>query len=175
MKLKQVAPNITLTTIDDVEFNLNQIKGKQIWLGFYRYSSCPLCNIRINEIIKRFNDFSSKGLEIVCVFQSPTSTMREFVGKQKPPFTLLSDTSEDSYRTYKLQKSLFGMFYPSNICHLIKAFKLGFLKRGKMDGTKTRIPGDFLIDENFCIQKIYYGKSFGDHIPLEQVYSFIES
>ena len=34
---------------------------------------------------------------------------------------------------------------------------------------KPILPADFLIDEDLFITKIYQGKDFGDHIPLEEV------
>ena len=34
---------------------------------------------------------------------------------------------------------------------------------------KPIIPADFLIDENKNIHKAYYGKDFGDHIPITEI------
>lgn len=34
---------------------------------------------------------------------------------------------------------------------------------------KPLIPADFLIDEHQNISKAYYGKDFGDHLPIEEI------
>ena len=31
------------------------------------------------------------------------------------------------------------------------------------------VPADFMINEEFIVDKAYYGKDFGDHIPIENV------
>ena len=53
MKLKKgdKIEEMTLPSIDGTTFNLEAIKGKKAMVSFYRYSSCPFCHLRINEII----------------------------------------------------------------------------------------------------------------------------
>ena len=48
----------------------------------------------------------------------------------------------------------------------------GFFPRAT-DGSKTRIPGDFLIDENGIVADAFYGADIGDHIPFERVEHFL--
>ena len=43
---------------------------------------------------------------------------------------------------------------------------------GRMEGSKTRIPGDFLIDPKGGIGGTYYGEVIADHIPFERVEHF---
>ena len=58
MKLKKGdrIEEITLPSIDGTTFNLEAIKGKKAMVSFYRYSSCPFCHLRINEIINKKNE-----------------------------------------------------------------------------------------------------------------------
>jgi hypothetical protein len=41
-----------------------------------------------------------------------------------------------------------------------------------MEGKKTLVPADFLIDD-LIVKHAYYGKNISDHIPMETVMKFI--
>ena len=55
MKLKKgdSISELTLPSVDGSTFNLESIQGKKAMISFYRYSSCPICHLRINEIISK--------------------------------------------------------------------------------------------------------------------------
>ena len=55
MKLKKgdSISELTLPSVDGSTFNLESIQGKKAMISFYRYSSCPFCHLRINEIISK--------------------------------------------------------------------------------------------------------------------------
>jgi hypothetical protein len=48
----------------------------------------------------------------------------------------------------------------------------GFLP-AKMEGDLAMIPADFLIDEKGVIQTAYYGINIGDHLSIEQIWTFL--
>lgn len=165
------APNIELVDWKGHSFNLEKIAGKK-WIAFFRYASCPLCNLRVNEMIKRYDELSKNGLQIVAVFQSEPESVAKYVGRQEPPFLILCDPSEKAYTSFGLQANVFGMMSPKNMTQLMSAMKSGFMP-GKMEGTISRIPADFLIDERNVIQDVFYGDRIGDHIPIDRVLNFI--
>ena len=55
------APQFSLPAIDGSTFNMADTKGKRVILTFFRFSSCPLCNMRIRRIIQRWDEFSEDG------------------------------------------------------------------------------------------------------------------
>ena len=50
-------PDISLPAIDGTIFEMSSMRGKKVILTFFRFSSCPFCNIRIDELIKRWKEF----------------------------------------------------------------------------------------------------------------------
>jgi hypothetical protein len=54
---------------------------------------------------------------------------------------------------------------------MIKALWSGFMI-GKMEGKKTLLPADFLIDD-LIVKRAYYGKKISDHIPMDEIIDFI--
>jgi len=168
------APDIKAADWNGQLFDLEKLKGKKVWLAFFRYASCPLCNLRVSEMIMRFDKLKSSGLEIVAVFQSSQEGIAEYVGKQNPPFPLIGNSDESFYRLYGLENGASALLSPALLVKLAKATAKGFLP-GKMEGTLTRIPGDFLVDEQGRIADVYYGKNIGDHIDFKRVEDFLKS
>lgn len=166
------APDFTLETLNGGSVSLSDFRGKKVWLAFFRYASCPMCNLRISDIIRRHGEFAGKGLKILAVFQSPRKNLARYVGRQKPPFPLLSDPEETAYGTYGLGNSLKAFVHPMAGVKLAQAATRGFLP-GALDGTKTRIPGDFLIDETGVVVDEFHGGDIGQHIPFERVDAFL--
>ena len=55
MKLKSgdKIDELTLSSIDGSKFEIKNISNKRALVTFYRFASCPFCNLRINEIVRR--------------------------------------------------------------------------------------------------------------------------
>lgn len=171
LRAGEAAPKFQADVWTGARLDLARYRGRRLWLAFFRYASCPLCNLRVHEMIQRYGEFQRLGLELVAVFQSPKESIARYVGKQQPPFPLLADPEEELYRLYRLESSLGGFVTPRNLPSLAKALKLGFLP-GRMEATVTRVPADFLIDADGVIREAFYGERIGDHIPLETVLRF---
>ena len=58
---------IKLPSIEGSEFNIKKIKGKKTLLTFYRFATCPFCNLRIHEITKRYNELGENFEMIPCL------------------------------------------------------------------------------------------------------------
>lgn len=171
LKPGDMAPDFGCELWDGSSFDLKSWRGKKTWVAFFRYASCPLCNLRVHEMIRQHDTLKKFGVEVVSVFQSPKESISEYVGQQKPPFPLISDPEEKLYALYGLDASTVGFFHPGNLSLLRKAFQLGF-KMGKREGTVTRIPADFLVNPDGTIHTAFYGDKIGDHIPFESVMHF---
>lgn len=167
------APDFEAAVWNGDQVKLADYRGKKLWLAFFRYASCPLCNLRVRDIINRHEELSGKGMEVLAVFQSPPESIAKYVGKQEPPFPLVSDPEEKLYKLYELETSLGGFMSLKNVGRLKEAMAAGF-KPGKPEGSIQRIPGDFLIDAEGVIQDAYYGEVIADHIPFERVEAFVK-
>ena len=172
LSLGQAAPEFEATNWKGDTIRLSDYAGKRLWLAFFRYASCPFCNLRVHDMIRRHEEFSNKGLAILTVFQSPPKRIARYVGKQDPPFPILCDPEERLYRLYELNASAKGLVSPSLGSQMAKAAVLGFLP-GRIDGTLTRLPGDFLIDEKGLLVDVFYARDISEHIPFNRVETFL--
>ena len=152
---------------------LKDYAGKRLMLSFYRYASCPLCRLRISELIAHHPLFQEKGLSMLVFLESPRESILKHVGKQGIPFPIIADPKRHIYRLYGVESSWVG--YARGMLRfssIFKAFRKGFLP-GKMEGEKALLPADFLIGQDLTIQKAYYGKDIGDHLPTEEIERFL--
>jgi peroxiredoxin len=174
---KIIAPSPAIdfeaTRVDGGTFRLSSYRGKRILLSFFRNGACALCNLRVHEMIQNWPAFVSAGIEVVAVFESSAEDMLPYVARQMPPFPLLADATGVLYDKYGVENS------PEKVNEVISsgsakerivaAAEAGFKLTHQQGSNFFRLPADFLIDENFIIQRSHYSNQVVDHIDLESV------
>jgi peroxiredoxin len=142
-------------------------------LSFFRYASCPLCNLRVRELITKYEQFVENGMRILAIFQSPAERISHYVGTQSPPFPLIPDPDLKLYRLYGVESSWrgFARAWTLGIPQVFRAVVVNGLLPGTVENDIHRVPADFLIDQDGQLMDVYYGQDIGDHMPLEQLFS----
>ena len=165
----QAAPDFEVKDIFGNQISLGHFKDKKLLLSFYRYASCPLCNLRVHRLIEQYPDFKSKGLHLLAFFQSPDKSIRKYVGRQGAPFPIIADPDHDVYRAYGVETSWPGFIKGSfRLMTLTTAARRGYFP-GKMEGKKSLVPADFLIGPDLMVEKAYYGNDIADHMPIQEI------
>jgi len=166
------AAHIELPAIDGSRFDSNSLKGKPYLLSFYRFATCPFCNLRVHELVKRFSDFG-EDFTVVAIFDSPLDHLIRHAEGHEAPFPVLADEKNQYYRAYGIEHSLMGVFRGLivRMPTLIKEMLRGYIPTS-FKGSLTTMPAAFLIDREGVIQVAYYGKDEGDHLPLERITAF---
>lgn len=154
--------------------DLTTLKGRKVMLSFYRYASCPVCNLRMHELIKAHAQLQQQNLELIAVFQSPAAIIASTVGRQDAPFAIVPDPELELYKRFGVESSWRGMLSFRVIAAALKAFAKGFLP-GVINGPVNRVPADFLIDEQGQIVVAYYGKTIDDHLPLATIQTWLQT
>jgi len=166
---------ITLLAIDGSEFDLSSMTGKRYMLSFYRFAACPFCNLRIHELVQRFDELGGD-IGIVAIFDSPLDNLQQHAEDHHARFPILADESNHLYQTYGIEHSATGVLKGMllRMPTLIRGMFKGYLPT-TIKGSITTMPADFLIDEDGIIQFAHYGKDEGDHIPFHQLKAFARS
>ena len=171
----QPAKNFTTEDISGNAITLNDYAGQKVMLSFYRYAACPLCNLRVHDLIQHYASFINRNLSLVAVFQSPSASIRRYVGKQDIPFPVIADPERRLYRLYGVESSWPGFIWGSlRLPTVASALMKGFLP-GKMEGVKSMVSADFLIGPDSTIQVAYYGSDIGDHLPIEKINEWLNN
>jgi len=162
--------------MDGEPFDSSTLSGRRCLISFYRFASCPFCNLRVHQMVSRHGELKGR-LEVVAIFDSSADNLRRHAEKHHAPFPILADPDRSVYRRFGIEKSLFGMFKGMimRMPGLLKAmFAHGYIPTS-IGGSLTSMPADFLIDENGIIQTAYYGKDEGDHLAWNTITAFAES
>jgi len=150
--------------------SITAYQGRSVMVSFYRYASCPFCNLRMAELRRISNSFQQRGLDMIAVFQSPADRIRVYAGRQHAGFPVLPDPERQLYRLYGLEVSWSGMAkaFVRRFPAMIKAFAKGYLP-GTVEGEIHRLPADFIIDPQGRVAVAYYGSDIGDHLPIDRI------
>lgn len=167
----QLVPEFRGVTHTGEAIDLASFRGKKVWIGFYRWASCPLCNLRIKEMLAIHDRFEKAGIQHIAVFQSPPENIAKYVGAQNPPFPLISDPELVLYDRFGVRPRFWAMFYPRVFMRAFRAALAGLLSL-KIDGPKSMVPADFLVDPEGLVYNAYFGQAVSDHIPFEEVDAF---
>lgn len=177
MRLKAPCQGIDFHTTDVFgnAFKLSDLVGKKIMLSFFRDAGCPFCNFRLYELTNRHKEWKDQNLEVIAVFSDTPEQVRRYVARHPRPFTMLADPDLEIYNQYGIEHSGSA---------LLKAlmFRLPRIIRGVLKGGRPTknphvklVPADFLLGEDGRVKEVWYGRDTSDHIPLEEIQSFINN
>jgi len=168
MKVK----NIILPAIDGTIFDMHSIAGKPFMLSFFRFASCPFCNMRMHELVKRYSELNDD-FTIVAIFDSPIDNLILHAEGHDAPFPILADTDNQYYKIYGIEHSILGVIKGIflKMPTLLRGMKKGYIPT-TIKGSMTTMPADFLVDAKGFVHQEYYGKDEGDHLPFERVKEF---
>lgn len=148
---------------------LKDFRGKKILLCFFRDASCPFCNLRVNELIRNASKLEKLDIQIVTFFASNVENIQKYAGTQNPPFPVIPDPNYENYRRYGV-----GISFKAKMKTLTKMKKISRAVSSKYFNLYSFsrdnvVPADFMINKDLTINRVYYGKDFGDHIPIAEI------
>lgn len=166
------APDFTVTDLYGQTRSLADYRGRKLHLSFYRYASCPFCNLRVHEMRQKSALWQQQGLDLMAVFQSPVESIQEYAVGKVEEFPVIPDPQRKLYALYGAETSWLAFAKSAGrLKDIAAATAKGFLP-GKMEGEVNQVPAEFLIDENGIIRTAFYGKDIGDHLDIEIVEGF---
>lgn len=173
LKPSNVAPSFQVKSVQGEMISLQHYEGKTVLLAFFRFAACPVCNVRMHELITNYSALQAKNIEVIAVFESSDEILAEYVKDSEIPFPVISDPDLVLFKEYNTSKSLFKMlgtmFRKQPKAQMKEGEGLFEGKRYEQDGSMLRIPADFVIDSYGKIKTAHYGRYIGDHLPLTQL------
>lgn len=163
---------IELPVIDGSMFNMDSVEGKPFMLSFYRFASCPFCNLRINKLVKRFDEFGGD-FALIAIFNSSPENLARHTAGHHAPFPILADENKIFYNSFGIQYSWVGFLkgMMMRLPTLLGGMLRGYLP-AEFNHRLSIMPADFLVDAKGVIQTAYYGQDEGDHLSFDEVKAF---
>lgn len=169
-------PDFEATQLDGEPVRLSDFRGTHVWLAFFRWAMCPLCNFRIHQLLSVWvPKFAPHPMVMLAVFQSPKEKLDGLVERHKPPFRVIPDPEMHLYEKYGLGTSMKGLLGPQVRGALAGARAEGIPLVSPWDGPAFRTPADFILDTEGVIRVAHYGENIADHVPFDQVSAYLAS
>ena len=98
---KPAAPAVTFTTLQGKAIALESLRGKIVLVNFWA-TSCPGCIKEMPALVEIYNQYRSKGFEIVAVAMSydPPNYVLNFAQTRQLPFLVALDVKGEHARAF---------------------------------------------------------------------------
>src|SRR5689334_14927577 len=150
----------TAHAIDGTAVSLSQFAGRPVLLIFFRYASCPMCNLHLRDFARDYAGLRERGLAVVAFFHSPAQAIQAHAGRRRYPFSLLSDPDFRVYRLYGVETSwprlLLSIVKPAFYVSLVRSLIYGFW--GGATWQMAKMPADFLVGPDGRLVAAHYGR-----------------
>lgn len=109
----QVAPDFKAVDQHGNEVTLKQYRGKKLVLYFYPKDNTPGCTAEACSLRDNYEDFISKGFEVIGVSPDSHASHLKFAQKHELPFILIPDTEKELLTLYNAwgEKKMYGKSY----------------------------------------------------------------
>jgi len=172
LRLQQLetAPDFATKDVFGNPVSIRDYRGSLLLLSFYRYVTCPLCHLRVNQILRRYPEYEDR-LEFLAVFESEAAHVRSFIyDRRRPPFPIIADPKAELYRLYRVElswwKTSLVMLRIPTLVRALRGIDYPLRSSRAVGGSINRIPADFLIVADGKIEIAHYGRDASDHIPF---------
>lgn len=172
LKIGDEAPHFETIDANGDTIKLSNYKGQKVLIAFFRYAGCPVCNFRVHDLIENYESIRTKGYEIIAIYESDNNILKDYLTETTVPFQVIGDPELALYKKYGVEKSfskMMGSFFKKQPKEAMKKGSKLFSKKIKRDGNLTRLPADFIVDENGMLKAVHYGTSIGDHLPIAEI------
>lgn len=178
MRLEPGQPAVPFTaqTIDGTAVSLNQFAGRPVLLMFFRYASCPMCNLHLHDFAKHYPRLRDRGLAVVGFFHSPAHSIRAHAGSRQYGFPLVADPELRVYRLYGVETSWPRLLLSAGNLRFYGDFFRSLLHGfwGGVAWQMAKMPADFLVGPDGRLVATNYGRHIGDHLPVARLHAFLD-
>ncbi len=169
MKLEagKTAPEFVGETLDGGRLSLEGLRGKTVLLKFYRFASCPICNLHVRDYVGKADELEQAGITTVMVYHSPRNLMETKI-KTEVPFEMVTDRRKAIFGLYGVDFTWRGMFTLRVWRKYARAMLHGFITRPfGHEGSMKGHPADFLIDATGIVRYAHYGVDYADSLTAD--------
>ena len=168
LSVGQPAPGFEATDQKDQLLRVpDGFKGKKVALLFLRYLGCPLCLMKLDDLIQNYPAYAAAGASLIAVVQSVPGHVKRFAERKQVPFALISDAERKLYSLYQVPVGGIKEFIaPPVLKATIQATLRGHM-HGRFGGHELQIPADFVIGPDGLLSFVHYGKDISDFLGHE--------
>jgi thioredoxin-dependent peroxiredoxin len=163
------APAFSVNDVLGGTISREGLRGKRALISFMRDAGCPICELRLARLAQRSDSLKKANTRVVLIYESDAATMRQYLVDKNLPFRFVADPQGELYDLFGLEKSFLKTmigFVNGAGKKIREGQKLQTQEISREEAERTRITADFVLDENGVVERAYYGRYLGDHMPL---------
>jgi len=113
IEIGQFAPNFSLPSDEGSDFNLAELKGKNVVIYFYPKDDTPGCTIEAQDFSKKIAEFEKLDCVVVGISRDSVDSHCKFIQKYNLKISLLADNDGEVCKLFDVirEKSMFGKKY----------------------------------------------------------------
>jgi peroxiredoxin len=147
-----------------------------VHLQFRRYAGCPICNVHLRSVARRYDEIQAAGICVVAVFHSPAEDMLPH--QAALPFAAVADPRRLLYAEFGVETSPRAVTHPRAWTTPLNPGVYPAVLRGLRNGgspsprhgeTVLGLPADFLIDPDGRVVALHYGRHANDQWSVDEV------
>jgi peroxiredoxin len=141
-----------------------------VHLQFRRYAGCPVCNLHLRSITRRYDEILEAGISEVVVFHSRVETMLDLQGML--PFAAIADPEKKLYAEFGVERmSPWMALNPHSWRAAARALTQATSLRGATGKGEEHLglPAEFLISSNGGVLAAKYGEVADDHWSVDEL------
>jgi len=112
LTLGSPAPDFSAESIGGRGVSLEQLRGRPLLLKFYRFATCPVCNLHMHRFIMEHRMVSDAGLTTIVFYHSPADKLAD-AQDFATPFDLIPDPDKRIFRAYGVERGRRGLVSPT--------------------------------------------------------------
>lgn len=147
LKVGDKAPLFKIDSYNSGMIDLEEEIGKQkIVLIFSRYFGCPICQLDLNELLKRLSEIEKGGVKLLYITQSGEKVAKEFIESKNISFPVIPSSKNELYKEYGL-----GLMTTEAVKQVRSKFKESLkagIEHGEYEGWEKQGPGQFVIEKD---------------------------
>jgi peroxiredoxin len=145
-------------------------------LQFRRFAGCPVCNLHLRSVVRRYGEIEAAGVREVVVFHSPADELLPHATDL--PFAVVADPDKRLYAEFGVERSPRALLDPRAWGSIVRAVMSGVheVARGRErlpstspHGGRLGLPADFLIAPDGHVLAAKYGEHVYDQWSVDEL------
>lgn len=174
LRAGDTVPPRQLSTIAGIDIQVPDL-DRLTHLQFRRFAACPLCNVHLRSVARRYEEIEQVGVREIAVFHSPVEIMQPHQGGL--PFAVVADPDKVLYDEFGVEFSVRANLHPRAWTAPLRPQTWAVVASGIRAGarlglqgdTMLGLPADFLIAPDGTVLAARYGAHANDQWSVDDL------
>ncbi|MFI6575602.1 peroxiredoxin-like family protein [Nocardiopsis sp. NPDC050513] len=152
-----------------------------VHLQFRRFAGCPVCNLHLRTVARRYDEITAAGVREVVLFHSSVRDMLPHQGAL--PFDAVADPDRELYAEFGVERGVRALLHPRVFTSPLRPRSWAVIRDGVRAGAPLTgspdgddilgLPADFLVGSEGRILARKYGTHADDQWSVDELLALV--